>query len=772
MIHRYLATTIIAALFVAPLAFIVTADSGFLIPLDRTVPDPSVLSLGEMRIDIEVQDGVAEVRIRQIFENHTSRVEEGVYHFALPIRAVLSGFAIWDDLVRIPGVIMERRRAGELYDSLRPRAVDPGLLQMGERTAQEAAQNSEFTARVMPIPAYGTKRIELEYHERVPVERFESVLSIPLEPDAYQAQFARRLDVSLTIESVREIESFQGVAGSYPLTIAQRGPNRIRATYSGTDVPLTEDFSIRYGIDPRTADTMRVVTYRDPSEGDGFFQASALFDLGGAVEETTPRVVVAVFDSSLSMQWEKLESSYHAFESVLRSLGPSDLFNVVVFNSEVSVFSPTNQPATLESVERGLEFVRQSRLRGSTDLDRALNQALEHAVGNAYVVLFSDGGSTSGAVANAAVMASFRSRYESIAADQRPRMFVFGVGDDANLALLGQLAADSGVSEWVRSTEPVEFKVQQFVSKIGRYPIGGLALSVSSDTVDQIYPLETEVFGGSEQVWVGRYGQPADLVRFEASGRRDGERVVVGTEAPLPTESSGSSLLPRTWARARVDFLLDEIGRNGETEEAIDEIIRLSREHTFVTPYTSFLAAPRSLLRPRVIRPGDPVIRIQTDPSITSVIAVFPFGLIKPLRYLDAEEVWQTRFLAPADMVDGTHRVDIVLRDDQGNAYREEKTFVVASEPPVVRARVDRTGYRPGETVRLRVGASETTRTIVARMYGVAPVPVRWNDQERSNVGEFMIPANLPPGEYRVVVTAEDFAHNVGTGEVTVEVVP
>jgi Ca-activated chloride channel family protein len=57
-------------------------------------------------------------------------------------------------------------------------------------------------------------------------------------------------------------------------------------------------------------------------------------------------------------------------------------------------------------------------------------------------------------------------------------------------------------------------------------------------------------------------------------------------------------------------------------------------------------------------------------------------------------------------------------------------------------------------------------------MYGVAPVPVRWNDQERSNVGEFMIPANLPPGEYRVVVTAEDFAHNVGTGEVTVEVVP
>ena len=47
----------------------------------------------------------------------------------------------------------------------------------------------------------------------------------------------------------------------------------------------------------------------------------------------------------------------------------------------------------------------------------------------------------------------------------------------------------------------------------------------------------------------------------------------------------------------RVDALLEKIDQNGEDKASIDEIIQLSRKYKFVTPYTSFLAAPRSLLR-------------------------------------------------------------------------------------------------------------------------------------------------------------------------------
>ena len=97
-------------------------------------------------------------------------------------------------------------------------------------------------------------------------------------------------------------------------------------------------------------------------------------------------------------------------------------------------------------------------------------------------------------------------------------------------------------------------------------------------------------------------------------------------------------------------------------------------------------------VRPRLIRPGDPVFRVRTDGSITSVVAMFPFGLVKPLRYLKDEDIWQTRFLAPPDMADGTHTVRLILRDRQGRAFRESKTFVIASKPPTVRVRLDKTG--------------------------------------------------------------------------------
>jgi Ca-activated chloride channel family protein len=191
-----------------------------------------------------------------------------------------------------------------------------------------------------------------------------------------------------------------------------------------------------------------------------------------------------------------------------------------------------------------------------------------------------------------------------------------------------------------------------------------------------------------------------------------------------------------------------------------------------VTPYTSFLAVPRALLRPRVIRPGDPILRVKTDASIHSVIALFPFGLVEPLRYLSAEDVWQTRFLAPPDLADGTYTVRLILRDRLGHTYRESKTFVIASKPPVVDVRLEGKRFQRGQAVTLNVRASESTRTLVARLEGAAPVELHWDSKAGANTGQLLIPAEEIPGNYKLTVTAEDIAHNVRTEEVPIEVLP
>jgi Ca-activated chloride channel homolog len=291
-------------------------------------------------------------------------------------------------------------------------------------------------------------------------------------------------------------------------------------------------------------------------------------------------------------------------------------------------------------------------------------------------------------------------------------------------------------------------------------------------SVNLVYPLQGGAFPGSVAAWVGQYQNAQKNVAFGVRAVREGEPLDLRARADLPAESLEHPQLPRLWARARVDALLEKIARDGEDAASIDEIIRLSRKYKFVTPYTSFLAVPRALLRPRVSRPGDPVLRVKTDASIESVIALFPFGLVKPLRHLTNEDVWETRFLAPEDMRDGTYNIRLILRDTKGNTYREAKSFVIATSPPTVRIHLDRTRYSRGETLALKVSASNSTRTLIARMDGAGMTELHWNPRAGSNTGEIVIPRDLPPGVYKLTVTAEDIAHNTGSQGAQIEIVP
>jgi len=773
------------------------SDGGVLIPRDKTQPDPAILSLEEMEITIQIDNGDARVFVKQIFANHTSGIQEGNYVFALPSHATVSDFAVWDGPVRIPAVILERKRAGEIYNELKQQSIDPGLLQMGERDLDTAKRSAIFSARIVPIPGYGTKRLEFEYHETIPVENLKSYFAIPLRPEAYQSQAARHLRINYELKSAHSIVAFQAPAKSFPLKFAENSPHLVRGTYEGENVPLTEDFVTTFDLDKSGSDSLAILTHRNPNSGPpsptetapvrstnepGFFAADALLGTSpsatsGAVASTSaPKTILILFDTSLSMQWEKLERSYQAMETLLRSIKSTDKFNVILFNSQVQTFQPAPASAEPPTVQRALDFVRASRLRGGTSLQKALQEALQESnasAGNPYLVLLSDGESTEGAIRNAKLAAWYESEWKKLPDANRPRTYIFGVGDDANLPLFKLLARQDGVLENVLSTEPIEFKLNSFLSKIGRSPLGQLSLSVSQDSaVDSVYPLQEEAFAGSRAVWVGRYQKPAQDVAFAMHGVRDGVLLNLTAKANLPRESSDHPQLPRLWARARVDALLEKIERDGEDQASIDEIMHLSRQYKFVTPYTSFLAAPRALLHPRVIRPGDPVIRVKTDASITSVVALFPFGLVKKLRYLPNEDTWQARFFAPTDLEDGTYPVRFVMRDKTGHTYEESKTFVIASKSPTVQIKLTKKRYHQGEILDLRVAASQNTRTLVARLEGAIPVNLKWDAKTGANTGQLAIPSQMVPGSYQLIITAEDIAHNMGSQGVDIEIVP
>jgi len=778
------------------------ADVGVLVPGDEDQPDPRRLSLEEMRVDVMIDNGDARVRIVQIFASHTDRVTEGTYQFALPDGTTISDFAVWDGPVRIPAVVLERKRAEEIYDQARMQSIDPGLLEMGERD-EDPKTNALFSAKIVPIPAYGTKRLEIEYHQRLDVNNWQQLFLLPLKPDLYGKQIVHHFSLRFEVRTAHAGQDFQLVSNLYPLTMTESNAHHAVGTFEGTNVSLDEDFVARWKLDRAEADSLDVITYRSQhvalSQPDeispqkptapepGFFAAQMLIADGrsvtGSADTGAPRTVVILFDNSLSMQWDKLERSYAALEGVLGKLRPVDRFDLLLFNQDVSAWKPAPVVADAASIAAARNFVRSSRLRGGTDLGKALASGLKQCdAGNSILVLLTDGNSDRGAsILPRKIAANYAAAWS---ASHKPKTDIFAVGDDANTDLLNLLARNDGVLEHVISTEPVDYKLETFLGKLTRSPVAGLTLSLDPTAAQMLYPLDDSVFTGSMATWVGQYARSASHVAFTAGGRRDGEPFTAKTIADLPATAEEHDQLPRLWAQARVHALLEQIAADGETRAAVDEIIQLARKYKLVTPYTSFLAVPRSLLRPRVIRPGDPVLRVRTDEAIDSVIALFPFGLTKPLRHLPDEDtpgpdggrLWETRFLAPPEMKDGTYSVRLILRDDHGNTYREEKTFVIASTPPAVKILTPETHLHRGQSVLVRASASQSTRTITAQLAGAGfasvPATLRWNSAAGANTGLLAVPDDLPVGRYALTVTAEDIAHNLGSEEVQVDVLP
>jgi Ca-activated chloride channel family protein len=267
--------------------------------------------------------------------------------------------------------------------------------------------------------------------------------------------------------------------------------------------------------------------------------------------------------------------------------------------------------------------------------------------------------------------------------------------------------------------------------------------------------------------WIGRYAKPQSRLTWELplEGLSAGERKI---EAGLPEKALEARDLPRRWARARVDHLLALIEAEGEKREWVDEIIALSKRYNFVTPYTAFLAAPRSLLRPRRIQPGDPVLRVECDPGITSVTALFPFGLRLPLERRPGSNLWEGRFLVPEGLKDGRYEARILLRDASGARLFETKHFVLDGTAPVIRAEAARTA-QAGAPLRVTARTDADVVVLHARIGDGAPVPLRWDGGARASVGTLLVPASLS-GPQELFLEAVDGAKNHGFARLKVEV--
>ncbi|MFN7972337.1 MAG: VIT domain-containing protein [Acidobacteriota bacterium] len=763
------------------------AQAGQLVPSSTGVQDPAVLSLRDMRIDVGIARGYARVNVRQIFENHTTQIQEGTYRFQLPPSAAVGDFAVWDGLVRIPGVILEKQRARAIYRELTQQRIDPGLLQQGEE--EEEGEEGEggtppssgalFSVTVAPIPPLATKRLEIQFQQEVPLIHSVGELSIALRPADGEPPVARSLAIHVKIEDGDAV----AVEDALPLT-GSGG----ELSFQGTDVTLDRDLVVRFA--PKSSDPVLLHAFRNPSgsfpdgislapwenvadippDKDGFFLLEMIppdLEKPAAAQSAAPAAapplsLVVLFDTSLSQRFAGIETAYGHLVTALDKLRDVDRFAVVAFDA-----SPDEAAAlaakTSASVSAALARLKDRPLAPGTDVPAALAAARRLLPDGGRILLLTDGvGDAKGA--------------ELRSAAGETLVFTAITGQDVSEALRGLSAA---ILEPTATSIESDLFFERLIDQTKTEPEAAVdapadevpfQVSGGDARLPDVYPgMVQPPVAGSLSGWIGRYGTPQPA--FEVTVKSPllpGESVTV--KGSLPDVALEARDLPRRWARARVDHLLALIDAEGEKREWIDEIIALSKRYKFVTPYTAFLAAPRSLLRPRVIQPGDPVIRVQCDAGTTSVTALFPFGLELPLSRRPGTDLWEGRFLVPGGLKDGPSSVRMVLRTATGQVVTETKSFVIDGTPPRIFPDAP-AELRAGTDVPIAVRADRDAVFLSARLGESAPVPLRWDPKTRRCLGTLRVPGGAV-GEQEIVFEAVDAAHNHGFARATVEVLP
>jgi len=450
---------------------------------------------------------------------------------------------------------------------------DPALLEYVGRNA--------FQARVYPIPAYGEKRVELEYSEVLSMDQGLVKYLYPLNTEKFSSRPIEDVSVSIELHSKEAIKAIY--SPSHDVAVDRESDYSARIGYEDYDVKPDRDFELYYGISEEDFG-LNLVSYRERGE-DGFFLLLVAPRLEVDEREVIAKDVIFVLDTSGSMRGEKLEQAKDALEFVLDELNDKDRFNIVTFSTGVRQYDDRLRPADERREAR--RFVRNLTASGGTDINRALLEALDQVDEErpTIIIFLTDGLATEGEIETDRIL----DNVDDAAADNA-RIFAFGVGDDVNTILLDTMAqAHRGASAYVRPGEDIDEEISAFYAKVSTPLLADIELDFGDIRVEDTYPYPLpDLFAGTQLVLVGRYREGGDTTITLEGEVRDRLQSFEYDDVHF-RDRGGDEFIPRLWATRKIGYLLSQIRLHGESRELVDEIVDLSVRYGIITPYTSFL---------------------------------------------------------------------------------------------------------------------------------------------------------------------------------------
>lgn len=560
-------------------------------------PAPPEVSykIKEVTVDTKIVDQIAKTQVTQSFVNTGSRQIEVSFIFPLPYDGAIDRLTLMVNEKEYEAKLLPADEARSIYEGYIRKNQDPALLEwMGK---------GMFKTSIFPIPPGAERKVTLRYSQLLRKDQRLTDYLFPLATAKFTSHAVENIQFNLAIESAVKLKSIY--SPTHPVDISRTGDKNATVKFSAKNSVPSIDFRLFFDTDEQQVGAS-VLSYWPKDENEGFFLMLASPDIKSTMtEESVPKTVIFVVDRSGSMSGKKIEQARESLKFVVNNLRNGDLFNIVAYDSEVDVFRPEVQRYNETTRNEALGFIDGVYAGGSTNISGALTTALnmiQEGAGPSYVVFMTDGLPTAGET-NELKLAKLVKDMNK----HSVRMINFGVGYDVNSRLLDRLSTENrGQSEYVRPDENIEEHVSRVFRRISAPVLADAKATFDFDgangnaLVNRLYPKDSfDLFEGEQLVLVGRYKQSgaAKIVLTGKVGKEE-KKYVFNNDFVAQGQSESSSFVERLWALRRVGEIIDELDLNGQNQELVQELVRLSTEHGILTPYTSFLAddqAPANL---------------------------------------------------------------------------------------------------------------------------------------------------------------------------------
>jgi Ca-activated chloride channel family protein len=581
-------------------------------PADKTLSpfffvdggDPAVdrLPLKETQVDVAISGVIADVTVRQVYENRGQRPLHARYIFPASTRAAVYGMTMTVGDMRIVARIKEREKAKREFERARRDGKSASLL--------EESRPNVFTMNVANVLPGDTISVELKYTELlVPTDgAYEFVYPTVVGPrfstrsegaaapadEFVKAPYthegeAPRSAFHLTATLSTGVPIQQLASPSHQL-VTRPGGGQGRAEIALADAERfsgNRDFILRYRLAGQKIGTGLLL---HQAGDENFFLLMAQPPQAVAADDVPPREYIFVVDVSGSMNGFPLNTGKKLMSDLVDVLRPSDAFNIVVFADGSQTFSPVSVAATRPNLTRALEFIGRKDGGGGTRLLAALKDALaipRRPAVSRSVVLLTDGYID----AEGEVFDYVRNQLDEA------NFFAFGIGSSVNRYLIEGVAR-AGLGEPFVVTGPDE--ATEAATRLRRYiespVLTGIEVRFSGFDAYDVEPRRIpDLFASRPIVVFGKWRGSAGG-SIELSGRTGHEPFRTSIAVAPPGRDDRHGALRHLWARTRIANLSD-FGPAAAGRDRVAEVTSLGLTYGLLTRYTSFVAVQEIVRR-------------------------------------------------------------------------------------------------------------------------------------------------------------------------------